>query len=107
MCSADANGSDCQSLPRGALNFRTFVFKPGLIGVIESLKDAPRNYRTESATYSYPRSLQGAKAQGCYLRIYEDKKVVLGFDQDRLQESSLCLVAFERYLARNKNMLLR
>jgi hypothetical protein len=107
MCSVGSSGEDCQTLPRGGLEFGDFKLKSGLDGVRERLADASESYKDKSVTYSYPRSLRGAKSQGCYLRVYEDDKVVFGFDKDRLAASSFCLVAFERYLAKNKKMLLK
>ncbi len=106
MCSAKDNAHDCQSMPRGALEFKTFELKPGLSGVIEDIEDAGHRYQGNEAAYTYPRSVRGAVSQGCYLRVYGEKKVVFGFDTERLHAASLCLVAFERYLASNKRLLL-
>ena len=107
MCSAKDNNRDCLSLPRGALGFKTFEVKEGLEGVIEDINAAAKRYQGKPADYSYPRSARGAKAQGCYLRVYGEERVVFGFDQKRLYSASLCLVAFERYLAVNKSLLLK
>ena len=107
MCSAQDGAQDCQAMPRGDLNFTTFDIKPGLKGVIEDIKDAGQRYQGIPADYSYPRSARGAEAQGCYLRVYGEKRVVFGFDQDRLHAASYCLVAFERYLAGNKSLVLK
>ena len=107
MCSAQPNARDCLSMPRGALDFKTFEVKEGLEGVIEDINAATRRYQDIPADYSYPRSVRGAKTQGCYLRVYGDERVVFGFDEERLYSASLCLVAFERYLAGNKSLLLK
>lgn len=107
MCSAKGNNRDCLSMPRGALDFKTFEVKEGLEGVIEDINAATKRYQGISADFSYPRSARGAKTQGCYLRVYGEERVVFGFDQKRLFSASLCLVAFERYLAGNKSLLLK
>ena len=107
MCSAKDKAPDCMSMPRGALDFKTFEVKEGLEGVIEDINAARKRYQGIPADYSYPRSASGAKTQGCYLRVYGEERVVFGFDQKRLYSASLCLVAFERYLAGNKSLLLK
>ena len=107
MCSAKDKARDCLSMPRGAIDFKTFEVKEGLEGVIEDINAATKRYRDKSADYSYPRSARGAEAQGCYLRVYGEEMVVLGLDRERLHSASSCLVAFERYLADNKSLLLK
>jgi hypothetical protein len=71
-------------MPRGALDFKTFEVKEGLEGVIEDINAAAKRYQGKPADYSYPRSARGAKAQGCYLRVYGEERVVFGFDRERL-----------------------
>lgn len=107
MCAVLASGHDCQSMPRGAVEFHTFIMKPGLLGVIEDLKKAPEHFANKKASYSYPRRPRSALELGCFLRVYDAKKVVFGLDADRLHAASACLVAFERYLADNKALLLK
>lgn len=106
MCSMGGDTEDCQSMPRGAMEFKTFDVKPGLTAVIEDIEVAGQRYQGVAAAYAYPRSARGAASQGCYLRVYGEEKVVFGFDKKRLHAASLCLVAFERYLASNKRLLL-
>ena len=107
MCSAKDNARDCLSMPRGALGFKTFEVKEGLEGVIEDINSATKRYQGIPADYSYPLSARGAKAQGCYLRVYGEERLVFGFDKERLHSASSCLVAFERYLAGNESLLLK
>jgi len=106
MCSMGGDSEDCQSLPRGGLEFKSFDVKPGLRLIIEDIEGVRQRYLGVAAAYAYPRSARGAASQGCYLRIYGEAKVVFGFDKKRLHAASSCLVAFERYLASNKRLFL-
>ena len=105
MCAMLASGHDCKSLPRGGVEFHTFIMRPGLLGVIEELEKAPEHFATKDVSYSYPRRLRSALELGCFLRVYDAKKVVIGLDAGRLHAAGACLVAFERYLADNKALL--
>lgn len=107
MCASLENGSDCQSMPKGPLDFRTFIMKPGLVGVIEQIEKAPKYFGDKEASHAYPKTLRSAQELGCFLRMYGTRKVVFGLDADRLHTASACFVAFERYLAQDKTRLLK
>lgn len=106
-CSETDRETDCVTLPRGAFQLRKFEVSRGIAVELVELKEAGRFFAVESATFRYPRRSQTAMSLGCFVVVKDDNHFIFGIDKARLPVFGNCLVAFERYVSKNRALVLK
>ena len=106
FCSGDSEHSSCQSLPKGAIPYGEYKSRKSEVSIVNA-SESEAVYSKKGSIFKFPKSFKSVQAFGCFVVVQESRDVAIGLDENKLYQSSRCLIALERYISKEKSMRFR